>query len=67
MVTITKQCKGTETVSNTGICEILIESAADLPDIPEICKPGSVAYTASLEDMWIKGNDGIWAKIGGES
>lgn len=45
--------------------EILIESSSDLAELPEDLAPGSVAYTASLGDMYMKGIDGNWTQIGG--
>lgn len=46
-------------------CEVLIESASDLTNLPEEIAPGSVAYTASLSLMYMKGIDGTWTQIGG--
>lgn len=48
-----------------GKCEILIESAADLEDLPDDIAPGSVAYTASMSPMYMKAIDGTWTQIGG--
>lgn len=46
-------------------CEVLIESASDLTNLPEEIAPGSVAYTASLSLMYMKAIDGTWTQIGG--
>ena len=45
--------------------EVMIESANDLDSLPEELAPGSVAYTASLSLMYMKGLDGTWSQIGG--
>ena len=56
------------------IKEFLIDSASDvnnLPtsnkagtDIPGVCAPGSVAYTANMKLMYMLGNDDTWHKVG---
>lgn len=48
-----------------GKCEVLIESASDLEDLPESIAPGSVAYTASMSPMYMKAINGTWTQIGG--
>lgn len=50
---------------NADKCEIMIESASDLDDLPSDLASGSVAYTASLSIMCMKGLDGNWAYIVG--
>lgn len=45
--------------------EILIDSEGDLANIPEDTAPGSVAYTASMDSMYMKSIGGTWTKIGG--
>ena len=57
--------------SSTGLaesankCEVMIESASDLANLPDDLAVGSVAYTASMSLMYMKGLDGTWAQIGG--
>ena len=46
-------------------CEVLIESESDLANLPQELSPGSVAYTASLNAMYMKAIDGTWTQIGG--
>ena len=46
-------------------CEVMIESSSDIDSLPEDLAPGSVAYTASLSLMYMKGLDGTWSQIGG--
>lgn len=58
--------KSTSGVSDTANrCEVLIESAADLANLPEELAAGSVAYTASMSVMYMKAINGTWTKIGG--
>lgn len=45
--------------------EFLIDSSADLADLPEDAAPGSVAYTANMGYMAMKDNSGQWQQIGG--
>ena len=58
--------------SNSGVPEsankkeIVIESATDLANLPEDLATGSVAYTETLEEIYLKGIDGSWKKVGGE-
>jgi hypothetical protein len=42
---------------------ILVESAADLENLPESIIPGAIAYTAGFGSMWQKGIDGTWEVI----
>lgn len=45
----------------------LISSAADISNPPadnQYIAPGSVAYTADLQDMYIKSPEGVWTKVG---
>ena len=60
---IVKSSSGTEETANK--CEVLIESASDLTNLPEDLAPGSVAYTASMSAMYMKAIDGTWTQIGG--
>lgn len=53
--------------SITGRMEFLVDGASDLSGLPTSCSPGSVAYTATMEDMWQKDNAGAWRKIGGDA
>ena len=58
--------KSTSGVSDTvNRCEVLIESSADLADLPDDLAAGSVAYTASMSAMYMKAIDGTWTQIGG--
>lgn len=50
---------------NPNKCEVLIDSAADLANLPEELAPGSVAYTADFSVLRMKALDGSWAEIGG--
>lgn len=63
--TIVKTPKKTDTLSVALKREILVDSEADLSDIPAYAAPGSVAYTADMSSMWMKDNAGDWQKIGG--
>ncbi len=56
---------GTQTQTDIGKREILIDSADDLAHIPDDTAPGSVAYTADMLLMYMKGNNGAWTRIGG--
>jgi len=56
---------GTQTQTDIGKREILIDSADDLASIPADTAPGSVAYTADMLTMYMKANDGAWKRIGG--
>ena len=56
---------GTETQTDIGKREILIDAAGDLANIPADTAPGSVAYTADMTLMYMKANDGTWKRIGG--
>ena len=60
---IVKSAKGVQESANK--CEVLIESASDLNNLPDDLSPGSVAYTASLSLMYMKAIDGTWTQIGG--
>ncbi len=57
--------------SNHGVpeaqekCDVLIDSASDLTDLPEDLSPGSIAYTANMANMYMKAIDGTWTQIGG--
>ena len=44
--------------------EVLIESSADLANLPENLAPGSVAYTADMSYIAMKAIDGAWKQIG---
>lgn len=66
MYNILKKAKGKDVVSTTGICEVLVDGEADLETLPTELMPGSVAYTASMAEMWQKNNAGTWEKIGGD-
>lgn len=46
-------------------CEVLIQSEADLSELPEKLAPGSVAYKADMSLIYMKDIDGSWKKIGG--
>lgn len=58
---------GRETQMLPGRMEFLVDGAGDLPMLPTGSAPGSIAYTASMEDMWQKDNTGVWRKIGGDA
>ena len=62
---IIKNSLGTAVQADRDLREILIDSAADLGDIPEDTAPGSVAYTPDMTLMFTKGNNGAWSRIGG--
>ena len=57
--------------SNRGVeesldkTEFLIDSSSDVSNLPDNAAPGSMAYTASLSDMYMKSASGTWTKIGG--
>lgn len=61
--TVQKSSTGRE--EPTGKMEFLIDSSADLADLPEDAAPGSVAYTANMGYMAMKDNSGQWQQIGG--
>lgn len=60
---ITKSSSGAEESDNK--CEVLIDSSSDLSSLPDDLAPGSMAYTASLSDMYMKAINGTWTQIGG--
>lgn len=46
----------------------LISSASDISSPPEDddqIAPGSAAYTADMNNMFIKNPEGVWTKVGG--
>lgn len=57
--------RGTVTQYTTGRREILIDSAADVPNLPEDCAPGSLAYTADMSYVVQRDNHGQWVQVGG--
>ena len=58
---------GRVTQTIPGKMEFLVDGAGDLPNLPAEASAGSIAYTATLEDMWQKDNAGVWRKIGGDA
>jgi hypothetical protein len=42
---------------------ILIQTEAELADIPEELPPGTIAYTAGFKKMWQKSVDGDWESL----
>lgn len=42
---------------------ILVDSLADLENLPSEIPPGAIAYTAGFGSMWQKGIDGTWEVI----
>lgn len=56
---------GVQIQRDKGIREILIDSSADLANVPTDTAPGSVAYTADMSYIAMKANDGTWKQIGG--
>lgn len=53
---------GTSLNSN-NVSNILIESEADLSNLPETIEAGSIAYTAGFTYMWQKAINGSWVSI----
>lgn len=52
---------------NSNRKEFMIDSAADIADLPtttgpDSCSPSSIAFTADLSRIYILGNDGEWHK-----
>ncbi len=62
---ILETSNGRESFPSARRREILVDSAADLPSLPDDTAPGSVAYTADFSGMWMKDNAGKWQEIGG--
>lgn len=60
---IVKNSSGVQESANKA--EVMIESQSDLNDLPANLAVGSVAYTASLDAVYMKGIDGAWTEIGG--
>lgn len=58
---------GRVTQTIPGKMEFLVDGAGDLPKLPAEASAGSIAYTATLEDMWQKDNAGVRRKIGGDA
>lgn len=67
MFKITESRFGNNVSTDENKCSVLVESAADLANIPTDVAPGSTAYTADYTSMWCKGLDGAWHAIGGDS
>ena len=55
---IVESSTGTPRAAN--LFTVLVESAADVADIPEEAAPGSIALTPTLGYLAIKGMDGQW-------
>lgn len=67
MYRILNRAVGNTVINSTDRMEFLVDGVGDLPNLPEACIPGSIAYTATLEEMWQKDNYGKWKKIGGDT
>lgn len=65
--TIIASSNGRETFPSSLRREILVDSQEDLATLPDDTSPGSVAFTADMQSMWMKDNAGGWKKIGGGS
>lgn len=53
---------GTSAHSNIT-ATIMVESEADLSDLPNTIEVGSIAFAAGFGSMWQKGLDGTWEVI----
>ena len=49
-------------VNSTCDMQFMIDSEADLADLPE-CTSGSIAYTVGFARIWQLSNDGSWVEV----
>lgn len=52
--------------NSANLNEYIIDSVADVANLPVNIAPGSTAYTADLSLIYIMDNHGVWTKVGGE-
>ena len=46
------------------VSEYIVDAVGDLTSITALCAPGSVAYTADLESIWVLAADGTtWTAV----
>lgn len=48
-----------------GLCEFVVDSAADVAALPTSCDMGSSALVIETGDVYMLGGNKLWTKVGG--